>query len=53
MLSLIFIWSARLNTITKKGEMIMLFAHDGNVELALKNSIENSIKEREGNICET
>jgi hypothetical protein len=31
----------------------MLFAQDGNVAFALKNSIEESIREREGNMCET
>lgn len=31
----------------------MLFAHDGNVEQALKDSITNSIEERKSNICDT
>ena len=31
----------------------MLFAHDGNVEKAFKDSIMNSVKEREAEICDT
>ncbi len=31
----------------------MLFAHDGDVEKALKQSITDSIKERKENMCET
>jgi len=31
----------------------MLFAHDGNVEKALKDSIMNSIEERKAKICDT
>lgn len=31
----------------------MLFAHDGNVEKALLDSIENSIKQRETDMCNT
>ncbi|SKC37573.1 hypothetical protein SAMN02194393_00295 [Maledivibacter halophilus] len=31
----------------------MLFAHDGNIDKAFKDSIINSIKEREAKICET
>ncbi len=31
----------------------MLFGHDGNVEKALKDSIEASIKERLASACDT
>ncbi|MDF2545188.1 MAG: hypothetical protein K0R93_86 [Anaerosolibacter sp.] len=31
----------------------MLFAHDGNVEKALKNSIAGSLEERTAKLCET
>lgn len=31
----------------------MLFANDGNVEQALKDSIMKSVEERKANMCET
>ncbi len=31
----------------------MLFAHDGDVQKALKQSIAASIKERKANMCDT
>jgi len=31
----------------------MLFAHDGNIEAAFKNSIVKSLEERKAKLCET